>query len=130
MEDSSDASARGDGGTSAYAGSGAAMFVCSAAVPPERRSRIPASWTVPDEDAQSGRKKKPKHNFMKSFTASEQQMAVGAEGENPRALVKKRTEVLLITQPGTSGIYGGNKKIKKHSHRGGSATLKQQVKYK
>lgn len=50
---------------------------------------------------------------MKSFTASEQQMAVGAEVEHPRALVKKRTEVLLIMQPGTSGIYGGNNKIKK-----------------
>lgn len=111
MEDSSDASARGDGGTSAYAGSGAAMFVCSATVPPERRSRIPASWTVPDEDAQS--EKKP-HDFMKSFTASEQQMAVGAEVEHPRGLVKKRTEVLLITRPRTSGIYGGNNKIKKN----------------
>lgn len=65
---------------------------------------------------------------MKSFTASEQQMAVGAEVEHPRALVKKRTEVLLIMQPGTSGIYGGNNKIKKHSHQGGSATLKQQTK--
>lgn len=130
-EDSSDASVK-ETGHICICREQAAMFVCSAGIPQEHWSRIPASWTVPDEDMQS---RKPPKTAISSPSLPlsnrwpwDQCCSIfmlwsgNIHTNNKCFLIKETCHLPLWSVKSTGAINN-----KKYRHQRRSATLKQQV---